>query len=69
MSSVESLIASIDYDEGRAKLWIRFENGEEFIFVGVPASVHCALCEAPSLGQYVGERIMNTYPYNVIQTH
>lgn len=59
-------ITGIDYDDAHTKLMVRFENGEEYVFVGVPAAVHLALCEAPSLAEYVGERIMDRYPYNIL---
>ncbi len=66
MLSSESLICEIGYDEAHTKLLVTFENGEEFLFVGVPPAVHRALREAPSLVQYFGERIMDRYPYNVL---
>ncbi|MEI7931465.1 MAG: KTSC domain-containing protein [Alphaproteobacteria bacterium] len=62
----EHPITEIGYDEPHTKLMIRFESGEEYVFVGVPAAVHRALREAPSLAEYVGERIMDSYPYNIL---
>jgi hypothetical protein len=59
-------ITAIGYDEPHAKLSIRFENGEEYVFVGVPAAVHRAFCDAPDLAGYFGERIMDSYPYNLV---
>ncbi len=59
-------ITEIGYDEPHTKLSIRFENGDEYVFVGVPAAVHRAFHEAPSLTDYFGERIMDSYPYNIL---
>jgi hypothetical protein len=66
MSSELHPITEIGYDEPHTKLSIRFENGEELIFVGVPAAVHRAFCESPSLVEYFGERIADCYPYNIV---
>ncbi len=66
MPSSDSLIREIGYDAPNTKLLVKFESGEEFLFVGVPPAVHRALQDAPSLAQYFGERIMDSYPYNIL---
>ena len=59
-------ITEIGYDEPHTKLSIRFGNGEEYVFVGVPAAVHQAFCDSADLVDYFGERIMDSYPYNIV---
>lgn len=61
-------IREIRYDERQTRLSIFFETGEEYIFVGVPASVHRALTESKDLAAYLGERILERYPYNILDS-
>lgn len=66
MAETRGPIRKIGYDRRRTKLSIRFASGEEYIFVGVPESVHQALKSSPDLARYVGERILDAYPYNKV---
>ena len=57
-------IQEIDYDAERAKLVVRFQTGERYVYVGVPAEVCRSLREAPSRGRFFRARIRDRYPYN-----
>ena len=61
-------IREIHYDERHTKLSVCFETGEQYVFVGVPAAVHRALTESPDLVAYLGERILERYPYNILDS-
>ena len=57
-------IREIDYDASRAKLLVRFESGERYVYVGVPGEVHRSFVEAPSKGRFFQAEIRDRYPYN-----
>ncbi len=57
-------IQEIDYDEGRAKLLVRFQSGERYVYVGVPGEVHRSFMEADSKGGFFQAEIRDQYPYN-----
>jgi len=57
-------ISDIRYDEERAKLFIRFNDGDEYVYVGVPGEVHRSFVEADSKGRFFQAEIRDRYPYN-----
>ena len=57
-------IREIDYDADRAKLLVRFESGERYVYVGVPAEVCRSFVEADSKGRFFQSRIRDRYPFN-----
>ncbi|HEY2710560.1 MAG TPA: KTSC domain-containing protein [Caulobacteraceae bacterium] len=57
-------IRAIRYDEGRLRLIVRFIDGDEYAYVGVPGEVHRSFAEAPSKGRFFAETIRGNYPYN-----
>ena len=57
-------IQAIDYDEGRAKLFVRFTSGERYVYVGVPDEVHRSFVDADSKGRFFQAEIRDRYPYN-----
>jgi lysyl-tRNA synthetase class 2 len=61
-------IQTIDYDEDRAKLLVRFSSGERYVYVGVPGEVHRSFVEADSKGRFFHAEIRDQYPYNRIET-
>jgi hypothetical protein len=61
---VEAAISEIDYDADRAKLLVRFESGERYVYVGVPGEVHRSFCDAHSRGDFFLAEICDRYPYN-----
>ena len=61
-------IQAIDYDEARAKLFVRFTSGERYVYVGVPAEVCRSFVEADSKGRFFHAEIRDQYPYNRLET-
>ena len=57
-------ISTIDYDAERAKLLVRFQTGERYVYVGVPGEVHRSFCGAESKGRFFQAEIRDRYPYN-----
>jgi hypothetical protein len=57
-------IREIDYDAERAKLLVRFESGEQYVYVGVPGEVHRSFVEANSKGRFFQSQIRDRYPFN-----
>ncbi len=57
-------ISAIDYDRERAKLFVRFVSGEQYVYVGVPGEVHRSFCDAESKGRFFQSEIRDRYPYN-----
>lgn len=54
-----SNIASIGYDSGT--LDIEFKDGAIYQYSDVPAAVHKALMQAPSIGSYFAKNIKGSY--------
>ena len=59
-----SAIRAIRYDEERQRLLVRFVDGDEYAYVGVPGEVHRSFADAPSKGDFFLEAIRGRYPYN-----
>ena len=59
-------IALIGYDSGKTLLEVAFRRGGVYRYRGVPAEVHKALMEAPSLGIYFSENIKEVYPFTKV---
>ena len=59
-----TVIDDIRYEEGREKLYIRFVDGDEYVYVGVPGEVHRSFLDAPSKGRFFAYEIRDKYPYN-----
>jgi lysyl-tRNA synthetase class 2 len=57
-------IRAIRYDEDRSRLLVRFIDGGEYAFVGVPGEVHRSFVAAESKGRFFAEEIHGRYPYN-----
>jgi lysyl-tRNA synthetase class 2 len=57
-------ISAIDYDGDRAKLFVRFQSGERYVYVGVPGEVHRSFLDADSKGRFFQAEIRDCYPYN-----
>ena len=57
-------IRAIRYDEERQRLLVRFIDGDEYAYVGVPGEVHRSFAEAESKGRFFSEEIRGKYPYN-----
>lgn len=57
-------IRDIAYDEDRAKLFVRFADGDRYVYVGVPGEVHRSFVDAESKGRFFQSEIRDAYPYN-----
>jgi lysyl-tRNA synthetase class 2 len=57
-------IRAIRYDAERRRLVVRFIDGDEYAFVGVPGEVHRSFADAPSKGGFFAAEIRGRYPYN-----
>lgn len=57
-------IRAIRYDEERRRLVVRFVDGDEYAYVGVPGEVHRSFAQAESKGQFFSEEISGKYPFN-----
>ncbi|MGH6957800.1 MAG: KTSC domain-containing protein [Caulobacteraceae bacterium] len=59
-----SAIRAIRYDAERQRLVVRFIDGDEYAYVGVPGEVHRSFAEAESKGRFFAQQIRGRYPYN-----
>ena len=59
-----TVIKAMRYDEQRQRLVVRFIDGDEYAFVGVPGEVHRSFAEAESKGRFFSDEIRGHYPYN-----
>ena len=57
-------IRAIRYDEERQRLLVRFVDGDEYAYVGVPGDVHRSFARALSKGRFFAEMIRDRFPYN-----
>ncbi|HUZ12732.1 MAG TPA: KTSC domain-containing protein [Caulobacteraceae bacterium] len=57
-------IRAIRYDAERRRLVVRFVDGDEYAYVGVPGEVHRSFSQAESKGRFFAEQIRGCYPYN-----
>ncbi|MCR5873936.1 KTSC domain-containing protein [Phenylobacterium sp. J426] len=67
MQVESAAIQDIDYDVERSKLLVRFQSGEQYVYVGVPGEVHRSFLEADSKGRFFQAEIRDNYPYNKIE--
>jgi hypothetical protein len=57
-------ISDIRYDEERAKLFVRFHDGDEYVYVGVPGEVHRSFLDSESKGSFFDYEIRDRFPFN-----
>jgi KTSC domain len=57
-------ISDIEYDAGHGKLVVTFEDGDCYVYVGVPGEVHRSFIDADSKGRFFAFEIRDRYPYN-----
>jgi lysyl-tRNA synthetase class 2 len=57
-------IRAIRYDAERQRLVVRFIDGDEYAYVGVPGEVHRSFAGAESKGGFFAAEIRGRYPYN-----
>ncbi|HEX3405935.1 MAG TPA: KTSC domain-containing protein, partial [Caulobacteraceae bacterium] len=56
-------IRAIRYDAERRRLVVRFIDGDEYAYVGVPGEVHRSFVDAESKGGFFASEIRGRYPY------
>lgn len=59
-----SAIRDIRYDDSRGKLFVTFDGGDEYVYVGVPEDIGHSFLEAASKGGFFSEEIRDRFPYN-----
>jgi hypothetical protein len=64
MQVESAAIDDISYDAEHAKLFVRFHDGERYVYVGVPGEVHRSFLGADSKGAFFAQEIRDNYPYN-----
>jgi len=57
-------IRDIDYSAEHGKLFVTFQDGDEYVYVGVPERISKAFFRAPSKGRFFQRMIRDRYPYN-----
>ena len=66
MQVLSEAIRDISYDPQRAKLFVTFNDGDRYVYVGVPGEVHRSFLDADSKGQFFAYEIRDQYPYNKV---
>lgn len=61
-------ITDIEYENDRQKLYVRFVDGDRYVYVGVPGEVHRSFVEAESKGGFFAEAIRDRFPYNKLDS-
>lgn len=59
-----SNVDGLDHED--SDLYVKFKNGSEYKYSGVPQSVYQDLLNAPSIGKYLNSNIKGTYSYEQI---
>ena len=59
-------IAEIDYSPEHGKLFVTFEGGSEYVYVGVPTRISDAFVRPAWKGRFFQRVIRDRYPYNWI---
>ena len=67
MQVLSEAIRDISYDDARAKLFVTFDDGDMYVYVGVPGEVHRSFLDADSKGQFFAYEIRDQYPYNKVE--
>lgn len=58
-----SHITEIGYDPLMENLIIRFKNGDEYTYCGVPSTIYEKMKKAESMGRFFMENIKNRYDF------
>ncbi len=61
-------ITDIEYEDEHGKLFVRFTDGDRYVYVGVPGEVHRSFRESDSKGSFFAEEIRDLYPYNKLDS-
>ena len=63
----QAAITDIEYETEHGKLFVRFADGDRYVYVGVPGEVHRSFLDAPSKAGFFAEAISGVYPYNRLE--
>ena len=67
MQVLSEAIRDISYDNERAKLFVTFNDGDMYVYVGGPGEVHRSFLDSDSKGQFFAYEIRDQYPYNKVE--
>jgi hypothetical protein len=68
MRVTSEAITDIEYEDEHGKLYVRFHDGDRYVYVGVPGEVHRSFLDADSKGGFFAEEIRDVYPYNKLDS-
>ena len=68
MQVESTAITDIEYEDDHGKLYVRFQDGDRYVYVGVPGEVHRSFLQADSKGGFFAEVIRDVYPYNKLDS-
>lgn len=60
-------ITDIEYENEHGKLFVRFSDGDRYVYVGVPGGVHRSFLDADSKGGFFADEIRDVYPWNRLE--
>lgn len=66
MQTTAAAINDIRYEEDRHKLFVRFNDGDEYVYVGVPGEAHRSFVDSNSREQHFADEISGRYPFNKV---
>lgn len=61
-----SAVVSVGYDESRQILELEYIDGDVYRYFEVPAALHRALLDAPSIGQFVNAETKGAFRYEKV---
>lgn len=64
MNAESVAIRAVRYDPVRAKLLVRFSDGERHVYVGVPSEVGRSFRQSRSKTDFFEAEIADRYPFN-----
>jgi len=67
MQVQSAAITDIEYENEHGKLFVRFADGDRYVYVGVPGEVHRGFLDADSRGGFFAEEIRDVYPWNRLE--
>jgi lysyl-tRNA synthetase class 2 len=61
-----SVVSALAYEARSKTLGVRFHNGTEYHYLGVPREIFENMRSAPSIGQFLNESVKESYPFTRI---
>lgn len=62
-----SMIQAFGYDEDSQMLMVIFNSGKTYQYSEVPKEIYDELLEADSKGRYMGDCVIDCYPYTLMK--